>query len=208
RRAGARPGIAADEHRAAFLRGVQRQEPDVGPALVGLEARARVGDMPAEVPDRGLRRCRRRRGDPGEEDEDGVARRERGQAAAAAALNGPLGPLDAFSVLLTPLEPLLALSRAELALVFAVASAAFGGGMNLAPHVYGLASPPTLVVACGAVSALGIALAATAGGLAQLVIGYGVLFGAGGGAGYILMQQAVNLAVTRHRGLMNGYLVA
>src|SRR5206468_12843219 len=37
---------------------------------------------------------------------------------------------------------------------------------------------------------------------------YGVLFGAGGGAGYILMQQAVNLAVTRHRGLMNGYLVA
>ena len=128
--------------------------------------------------------------------------------AAATALNAPLGSLYAFSVLLTPLETLLALSRAELALVFAVASAAFGGGMNLAPHVYGLASPPTLVVACGAVSALGIALAATAGGLAQLVIGYGVLFGAGGGAGYILMQQAVNLAVTRHRGLMNGYLVA
>ncbi|PYN23716.1 MAG: hypothetical protein DMD76_16535, partial [Candidatus Rokuibacteriota bacterium] len=107
--------------------------------------------------------------------------------AAATALNAPLGSLYAFSVLLTPLETLLALSRAELALVFAVASAAFGGGMNLAPHVYGLASPPTLVVACGAVSALGIALAATAGGLAQLVIGYGVLFGAGGGAGYILM---------------------
>src|SRR5438093_9295426 len=53
--------------------------------------------------------------------------------AAATALNAPLGSLYAFSVLLTPLETLLALSRAELALVFAVASAAFGGGMNLAP---------------------------------------------------------------------------
>src|SRR3989442_90140 len=119
--------------------------------------------------------------------------------AAATALNAPLGSLYAFSVCLTPLESLLALSRAELALVFAVASAAFGGGMNLVPHVYGLASPPVLVVACGAVSALGIALAAAAGGLAQLVIGYGVLFGAGGGAGYILMQQAVNLAAARPR---------
>ena len=42
----------------------------------------------------------------------------------------------------------------------------------------------------------------------QLAVGYGVLFGAGGGAAYILVQQAVNLAVTRRRGLVNGYLVA
>src|SRR3990170_3801367 len=59
-----------------------------------------------------------------------------------------------------------------------------------------------------AASTLGIALAATAGGLAQLAIGYGVLFGAGGGAGYILVQQAVNLAVTRRHGLVNGYVVS
>jgi OFA family oxalate/formate antiporter-like MFS transporter len=58
------------------------------------------------------------------------------------------------------------------------------------------------------VSTVGIALAATAGGLAQLIIGYGVLFGVGGGAGYILVQQAVNLTVTRRHGLVNGYLVA
>src|SRR3990167_4052163 len=108
--------------------------------------------------------------------------------AAATALNTPLGSLYAFSVFLTPLETLLGLSRADLALVFALATAGFGAGMNLAPHVYGLASTPIL-------------------GLAQLALGYGVLFGVGGGAGYILVQQAVNLAVTRRHGLMNGYLV-
>ena len=42
----------------------------------------------------------------------------------------------------------------------------------------------------------------------QLAIGYGVLFGAGGGAGYILVQQAVNLAVTQRHGLVNGYIVS
>jgi OFA family oxalate/formate antiporter-like MFS transporter len=127
--------------------------------------------------------------------------------AAATALNAPLGSLYAFSVILQPLEALLGLSRAQLALVFALASAGFGAGMNLAPHVYALASPPRLLLTAAAASTLGIALAATAGGLTQLALGYGVLFGAGGGAGYILAQQAVNLAVTRRRGLVNGYLV-
>jgi MFS family permease len=65
-----------------------------------------------------------------------------------------------------------------------------------------------LVLACAAASSLGIALAATAGGLTQLAIGYGLLFGAGGGAGYIVVLQTVNLAVTGRRGLVNGYLVS
>ena len=128
--------------------------------------------------------------------------------AAATALNLPLGSLYAFSVFLKPLEALLGLSRADLAFVFALAAAGFGAGMNLAPYVYGVASTPILVLACAAASALGIALAATAGGLAQLAIGYGVLFGAGGGAAYILVQQTVNLAVTRRHGLVNGYIVS
>jgi MFS family permease len=128
--------------------------------------------------------------------------------AAGTVLNAPLGSLYAFSVFLKPLEALLGLSRAELALVFGLASVGFGAGMNLAPYVYGLASTPTLMLACAVVSAVGIALAATATGLAQLAIGYGVLFGVGGGAAYILVQQAVNLAVTRRHGLVNGYIVA
>jgi OFA family oxalate/formate antiporter-like MFS transporter len=127
--------------------------------------------------------------------------------AAATALNGPLGSLYAFSVFLAPLEALLGLARADLALVFALASAGFGAGMMLAPYAFGLASAPLLVLGCALASALGIVVAATAPGLAQLAAGYGVLFGLGGGAAYILAQQAVNLAVTRHRGLVNGYIV-
>ena len=126
---------------------------------------------------------------------------------AATVFNAPIGSLYAFSVFLKPLEALLGLSRADLALVFALASAGFGAGMNLAPHLYGLAPTPILVLAGAAAGTLGMALAATAGGLAQLAIGYGLLFGVGGGAGYILLQQAVNLAVTTRHGLVNGYLI-
>jgi MFS family permease len=128
--------------------------------------------------------------------------------AAGTALNAPLGSLYAFSVFLRPLEALLGLTRADLALVFAVAAAGFGLGMNLAPALYRVASTPRLVLACAVASTLGIALAATAGGLPQLLIGYGVLFGLGGGAAYILVQQIVNLAVTSRHGLVNGYIVS
>ena len=128
--------------------------------------------------------------------------------AAATALNAPLGSLYAFSVFLRPLEALLGVSRADLALVFALASAAFSGGMNLAPSLYRLAPAPVLLLGCAGTSAIGAALGATANGLTQLAMGYGVLFGGGGGAAYILGQQAVNLAVTSRQGLVNGYLVS
>lgn len=128
--------------------------------------------------------------------------------AASTALNAPIGSLYAFSVFLRPLEALLGLTRADLAFVFGLAAAAFGVGMMAAPSLYRVASTPLLVTACALVNALGLALAATAGGLAQLAIGYGVLFGIGGGAAYILVQQMVNLAVTRRQGLVNGYIVS
>ncbi len=127
--------------------------------------------------------------------------------AAATVLNLPLGSLYAFSVFIKPLEALLGLTRADLAIVFAVASAGFVAGMNLVPHVYERARTPVTVLWCAMATTLGAALAATAGGLTQLAVGYGVLFGAGGGAAYILAQQVVNLAITRRRGLVNGYLV-
>ena len=128
--------------------------------------------------------------------------------AAATALNAPVGTLYAFSVFLQPLEALLGLHRADLALVFALAAAFFGVGMMLAPALYRIGSTPRLVLACAAANTLGIALAATAGGLVQLAVGYGMLFGLGGGAAYILTQQMVNLAVTSRQGLVNGYIVS
>src|SRR5262249_60246813 len=109
--------------------------------------------------------------------------------AVATVLNTPLGSLYAFSVFLKPLENLLGLSRADLALVFALAAAGFGGGMNLAPHAYGIAPTAIVVLGCGLVSSLGIVLAATANGLGQLAPGYGGMFGAGGCAAYLLAPQ-------------------
>jgi OFA family oxalate/formate antiporter-like MFS transporter len=114
--------------------------------------------------------------------------------AASTALNAPIGALYAFSVFLRPLEALLGLTRADLAFVFALAAAGFGVGMMLAPGLYRVASTPLLLLGCAVVNALGIALAATASGLTQLAVGYGVLFGVGGGAAYILVQQIVKLA--------------
>jgi OFA family oxalate/formate antiporter-like MFS transporter len=128
--------------------------------------------------------------------------------AAGTVLNVPLGSLYAFSVFLGPLEALLGLSRADLALVFGLSSVGFGVGMNVAPYVYGVAPGPVLVLACAAAGTLGIALAASASGLTQLALGYGILFGVGGGAAYILVQQAVNLSVTKRQGLVNGYIVS
>ena len=57
-------------------------------------------------------------------------------------------------------------------------------------------------------AAAGVAFAATATGLVQLLMGYGVVFGTGGGVGYILCQQGVNMLVQRRRGLVNGYIVS
>ncbi|HEY7433903.1 MAG TPA: MFS transporter [Methylomirabilota bacterium] len=128
--------------------------------------------------------------------------------AASTALNAPIGSLYAFSVFLRPLELLLGLTRADLAFVFALAAAGFGVGMMAVPVLYGLASTPRLILACAGVNTVGLALAATAGGLTQLAVGYGVFFGVGGGAAYILVQQMVNLAVTRRHGLVNGYVVS
>jgi hypothetical protein len=127
---------------------------------------------------------------------------------AATALNAPVGALYSYSVFLRPLEALLGLGRADLAIVFAIAAAGFGVGMMLAPMVYRLASPAWLVLLCAGANALGFALTATAGGLLQLALGYGLLFGIGGGAAYILVQQMVNLAITGRHGLINGYLVS
>ena len=49
---------------------------------------------------------------------------------------------------------------------------------------------------------------ATASGLAQLLLGYGIVFGTGGGVAFILLQQGVNMLVRRRQGLVNGYMVS
>jgi len=127
---------------------------------------------------------------------------------AATLLSLPLGSVYSFSVLLRPIEQDLAIPRSALSLVFGLATIGFTVGSVLAAFLYRIAPLPVLVIASAAASAGGIAVAATATALPQLLLGYGVAFGTGGGVAYILVQQSVNMLVRRHRGLINGYLVS
>src|SRR5215218_6224322 len=138
------------------------------------------------------------------------ARTERFWAAllAATLMNLPLGSVYAFSVLLRPIEQELAIPRSALSLVFGLATVGFTAGSVGAAFLYRVAPAPVLVLASALVAAGGLLTAATASGLAQLLLGYGVVFGTGGGVTYILLQQGVNMLVRRRQGLVNGYIVS
>ena len=127
---------------------------------------------------------------------------------AATLMNLPLGSVYSFSVLLRPIEQELAIPRSALSLVFGLATVGFTVGSVSAAFLYRVAPAPVLVLASALVGAGGLALAATAAGLAQLLLGYGIVFGTGGGVAYILLQQGVNMLVKRHQGLVNGYIVS
>ena len=127
---------------------------------------------------------------------------------AATLMNLPLGSVYAFSVLLRPIEQELAIPRSALSLVFGLCTVGFTVGSVGAAFLYRAAPAPVLVLASALAAAAGTAMAATAGGLTQLLLGYGLVFGTGGGAAYILLQQSVNMLVRRRQGLMNGYVVS
>ena len=139
-----------------------------------------------------------------------TARPERLWAAllAATLLNLPFGSVYSFSVFLRPIELELAIPRSALSLVFGMATVGFAAGSVGAVYLFRVASAPVLIFASALLAAGGIAVAAMATGMAQLLIGYGVAFGTGGGAAYILLQQGVNMLVRRRQGLVNGYIVS
>ncbi len=128
--------------------------------------------------------------------------------AAATVLTLPLGSIYAFSVFLKPIETELGIPRSALSFVFGLATVGFTVGMNLAPLFYRLASPPVLIMANAVLAAFGIALAAWAGGLPMLLLGYSVVFGVSGGIVFIMLQQAVNILVRTRIGLLNGYVLS
>lgn len=128
--------------------------------------------------------------------------------AAATALNLPFGTLYAFSVLLKPMEALLAIGRTQMSVVFALATITLTIGMVLAPSIYKRVSPWNIAFACGACSAAGLFISASSTTFLQFALGYGVVVGAGAGVGFIVVQQAVNQTVVGKRGLANGYVVS
>jgi len=136
----------------------------------------------------------------------------RGQAAvallAATVPTLAYGTIYAFSVFLAPMEALLGVGRADMAFVFSLASITLTLGMLLAPRLYQRFPPAVLLLGCGLASSAGLAIAAAADGLAHLVLGYGVLFGLGGGVVFTLLQQGMNQAVRERTGLANGYFVS
>ncbi len=123
-------------------------------------------------------------------------------------MNLPLGSVYSFSVLLRPIEQELTITRSALSLVFGLATVGFTVGSVGASFLYRVAPAPILVLASALVGAGGLLMAATANGLAQLLLGYGIVFGTGGGVAYILLQQGVNMLVRRRQGLVNGYIVS
>ena len=127
---------------------------------------------------------------------------------AATLMNLPLGSVYSFSVLLRPIEQELAIPRSALSLVFGLCTVGFTVGSVAAAFLFRVAPGPILVLASALVAAGGIVMAATATGLTQLLLGYGIVFGTGGGVGYILLQQGVNMLVRRRQGLVNGYIVS
>ncbi|MBK8766547.1 MAG: MFS transporter [Burkholderiaceae bacterium] len=127
--------------------------------------------------------------------------------AAATAINLPFGTIYAFSVFLKPMESMLGISRADMTLIFGLAACSLTAGMNLAPFLFRRLSPFTLIAMAGAFSAVGLALTARASGLFELMVGYGLLFGLGGGVAFIVVQQGVNQTVQTKTGLVNGYVI-
>jgi len=109
---------------------------------------------------------------------------------AATLMNLPLGSVYAFSVLLRPIEQELAIPRSALSLVFAWRRWGSRWARSAPPSCIAQAPAPILVLLSALAAAAGIATAAAASGLAQLLVGYGIVFGTGGGVAYIRCSRA------------------
>ena len=137
-----------------------------------------------------------------------VRRRAIAALALASALNIPFGTIYAFSIFLRPMEQQLGVSRAEMSIVFATATVALATGMNLLPLLARRVDGALLIAVAGLLGASGIAVVTQAQGFWMLLVGYGLMFGLGGGITFTAVQQAVNQAMPRPSGLANGYVVS
>jgi MFS family permease len=131
--------------------------------------------------------------------------------AAATLTNLPFGTIYAFSVFLRPMEDAYGVSRTELSIVFALATITLTLGMNGVPWLlrrYPGLPPAVLLALTGLAAGSGLMLVAFGQGFEALLLGYGVLFGIGGGASFIVVQQGLNQTLARPSGLANGYVVS
>lgn len=126
----------------------------------------------------------------------------------AVLLNAGLGTLYAWSVFLAPFEAALGVTRGEASAVFSTATVCFVLSMLGAPALQARLTASQLALLSGMLGAVGLVLAAHAGSLAGVLLGYGVLFGTANGLGYSLALQATGRAFVARRGLAMGAVVA
>lgn len=127
--------------------------------------------------------------------------------AAAIALCLALGSIHAFSVFIAPLEAALGASRAAVSAAYSLALVTLTAMVLAGPWIYPRLRGHALPVAAG-VAAIGAQVAAWAGGLPGLWLGYALIFGAANGLGYGFGLQIAAHANPGREGLAMGAVTA
>jgi len=118
-----------------------------------------------------------------------------------------LGTLYAWSVLVQPLEKEFGWTRAEVTLPFVVATLSFSFGMIFTGMWQDKAGPRVVALASALLAGGGFLLSSLAGSLPHLIISYGLIFGLGNSAGYIVAVSAGLKWFPQRRGLASGIVV-
>ncbi len=118
------------------------------------------------------------------------------------------GSVHAYSVLIVPLETGLALTRAEVSLVYSLALLAITLAVLFGYRIYAVLPASWLVAFAGIAAAAGLWLAAQAEAWWQLALGYGLLFGFSNGVGYGFCLQLAGAGMPHRRGFAMGAVTA
>lgn len=128
--------------------------------------------------------------------------------AAASLVAAVLGSIHAFSVFIAPLEATFGAPRSAVSLTYSLALVALTCAVLLGPRIFARWSAArVMLLACG-MAALGAALAAMAGSLPMIWLGYSLVFGAANGLGYGFGLQIAAQVNPGREGLAMGVVTA
>lgn len=127
---------------------------------------------------------------------------------AASLLTLVLGTLHAFSVFVEPLEAEYGASRQSVSLTYSIALICLTVSVLFGHRVYGALRPAMFVLAIGIGAALGLMIAANAGSLPVVWLGFGLVFGAANGFGYGFALQIGAQANEERAGMAMGIVTA
>lgn len=128
--------------------------------------------------------------------------------AAAMLLNVSLGSLHAFSMFLEPLERSFGATRAEVSLLYSLATACLTLSLLGGHHLHRRVQPAALAGLVGLVAAIGMAVAGAGASLPVVAFGYSVLFGTANGIGYGFSLYVAQQAQPQRKGAGVGAVTA